>query len=327
MAMMMQQATRILATGIIAAACAACAPGGQADGSLDSADQSTGELHHVVPIVAELPSGNLQAKVIEIASDADLLDTVSSTDTAYIHTQSEGEWYFKSGNYLLGIESFTQYHQELNAWVDFDTGSKVAPAQARIVGHSYRGQGWDIPSLDNDGEWPASANSVWVVGTESGILGMGGAPQGIPFGTEVFGSLQTYGGVLSTPYLIVDTSPREDSERIQALFAFDADTLLGGHSAGSSAAKRLARDLGLTNVWLYGTPNYSRWTGVYTQTETNKSTGEQSVAEVINNNNDPVTNCLLFPIHLVSLAWGTVQCHNYSNWDYESTSPEQTVCE
>ena len=50
------------------------------------------------------------------------------------------------------------------------------------------------------------------------------------------------------------------------------------------------------------------------------------VAEVINNNDDPVTNVLAFPFSLVSLAWGTAKCHDYSHWDYEATSPVAAVC-
>jgi hypothetical protein len=101
--------------------------------------------------------------------------------------------------------------------------------------------------------------------------------------------------------------------------------VLGGHSAGSSAAKRVARDLGLDDVWLYGTPNYSRKDGEYTQIETSGS--KKMTAQVINNNDAPVTNCLKFPIHLVSLAWGTAKCHDYSSWDYKAKSPETTVCQ
>ena len=318
--MEMQRSIRILVTGIFITTCAACAPS-SSEGSGEDADNSAGAVARELPTRAELPSGTLQAKVIEIASSDDLADAVDASDTVYIHTADDGVWYFKSGNYLLGIESFTQYHRKLDAWVDLDTGSKVAPMQARVVGHSYRGQGWDLPK---EGRWPVSANSVWVIGTEGGFFGMGGAPQGMPLGTEVFGSMQTYGGALSTPYLFADGSPSYDSDRIQALFNFGSDTLLGGHSAGSSTARRLALDLGLTNVWLYGTPNYSRESGEYTTIETSEAT---MVAQVINNNDDPVTNCLSSPINLVSLAWGTVKCHNYSNWDYTATSPVEATCE
>jgi hypothetical protein len=315
-----RQIIGILAMGFFAAAAFGCAPGGAEEGS-DNADRSSAALEHEAPTAAALPSGDLQAQVVEISGDADLLSAVNDNGTAYIHTLDNDVWYWKSGNYLLGIESFVQYHKKADAWVDFDTGSKVAPRMARVVGHNYRGSGWFIPSLDNGGEWPVSADSVWVVGTDGGILGMGGAPQGIPIGTEVFGSMQTYGGITSTPYLIADDSPKHDSARIQGMFSFGPDTLLGGHSAGSSAARRLAIDLGLTSVWLYGTPNYSRKDGAYEQHEKNGMAGE-----VINNDDDPVTNCLWFPIHLVSLAWGTSKCHNYSNWDYQQTAPVETVC-
>ena len=54
--------------------------------------------------------------------------------------------------------------------------------------------------------------------------------------------------------------------------------------------------------------------------------GHAMVAEVINNNDDPVTNVLAFPFSLVSLAWGTARCHDYSHWDYEATSPVTAVC-
>jgi hypothetical protein len=314
-----QQAIGIFSMGILASVGAACAGAESAEDGLGGTLR-TGQL-----IAAPLPSGALQGKVVEIASDAELLNAVTSNDNAYIHEQSDGAWYFKSGNYLLGIESFTQYSQQFDGWVDLGSGDKVAPAQARVVGQSPHGQGWDIPSLEHDGQWPVRANSVWVIGTENGRFGMGGAPQGIPFGTEVFGAMQTYGGVTSTPYLIFDSSPNPDSSRIRALFSFRSDTLIGGHSAGATAARRVALDVGLSHTWLYGTPNYSRGNGAYSKTETNGS--HKMVAEVINNNNDPVTHVLAFPFSLVSLAWGTAKCHNYSGWDYQATSPVTAVCQ
>src|SRR6185369_17655101 len=131
-----------------------------------------------------------------------------------------GAWYFKSGNYLLGIESFVQFKKEISAWVTFDAGDNVAPEEARVVGHNYRGQGWTIPALKTGGKWPMSTNNVWVVGTNDGILGMGGAPDGMPLGTKVFGSMQSYGSFTSTPYLVADASTRNDSSRIRKLFSF-----------------------------------------------------------------------------------------------------------
>jgi hypothetical protein len=293
---------------------AGCAGGGDHETTQD-------ELELGALVSVHLPSGNLQAGVVEIASGAELLDAVTNHGTTYIHDQGLGAWYFKSGNYLLGIEAFTQYHQVWDQWIDFGSGDKVAPAQARVVGANFHGEGWMLPP---DGEWPVPSNSVWVVGTDGGIFGMGGAPQGIPFGTEVFGSMQTYGGILSTPYLLFDGSPRYDSSRIRAAFSFNASTLLGGHSAGSSAARRLGLDVGLSNVWLYGTPNYGRGSGAYLKSETSGS--HTMRAEVINNNSDPVTNVLTNPFSLVSLAWGTEKCHDYSHWDYKRTSPVTVVC-
>lgn len=292
--------------------------------SIDEVDPSDGTLETGELVAVTLPSGALQAKVVDIANAGGLLDAVTHNDNAYIHDLAAGAWYYKSGNYLLGIESFTQYRQELDRWIDFGSGDKVAPAQTRIVGESPRGAGWNIPSLDHAGQWPVRANSVWVVGTEDGRFGMGGAPQGIPLGTEVFGAMQTYGGALSTPYLFADGSPHSDSSRIRARFSFRADTLIGGHSAGSTSARRIALDVGLNHVWLYGTPNYSRNSGAYLKTETNGS--HKMVAEVINNPSDPVTHVLANPFSLVSLAWGTAKCHNYSQWNYQATSPVTAVC-
>jgi hypothetical protein len=310
-----------ISLGLIAAACAACAA---ADPSGDAIDEAA--VPTLGAIAVDPPSGALQATVIELASPDGLLDAVTHHDNVYLHVQSEHAWYFKSGNYLLGIEAFTQYHQELDAWIDFGSGDKVAPAQTRIVGHSPHGRGWEIPSLDNGGQWPERANSVWMIGTESGRFGMGGAPQDIPLGTEAFGAMQTYGGALSTPYLLFDKSPGRDSTRVRARFAFHSDTLLGGHSAGASAARRIALDVGLDDVWLYGTPNYSRGNGAYEKTETSSSTHRTMVAEVINNNDDPVTNVLRNPFSLVTLAWGTAKCHDYSHWDYQQTAPVDLVC-
>ncbi len=48
------------------------------------------------------------------------------------------------------------------------------------------------------------------------------------------------------------------------------------------------------------------------------------VAEVVNNPDDPVTNCLWDPFRLISVAWGDGKCHDYAKWDYEKTSPAQT---
>jgi len=64
--------------------------------------------------------------------------------------------------------------------------------------------------------------------------------------------------------------------------------------------------------------------GAYVKTET--TNGHTMVAEVINNHDDPVTHVLATPWNLVSLAWGTAKCHNYSGWDYQRTSPVTVVC-
>jgi hypothetical protein len=314
------QAIAYLSLAVIAAAPAACVPFG-AEASGDGADPDAAvELGQLVAV--EPPAGTLQSPVIELASSAGLTTAVTGHDNVLFHVASEHAWYFKSGNYLLGVEQFVQFHQELDRFIDFGVQDKVAPGKARVVGHSFRGQGWNIPAAT--GQWPASINSAWVVGTESARLGMGGAPQGIAMGTEVFGSMQTYGGTLSTPYLEFDDSPSHDSTRIRAQFGFNADTVLGGHSAGASAARRIALDLGLGHVWLYGTPNYTRGSGAFVKTETSGS--HTMHAEVINNNDDPVTNSLANPFTLVSLAWGTARCHDYSHWDYQKTSPVTVVC-
>ncbi|HEX4417852.1 MAG TPA: hypothetical protein VH165_08135 [Kofleriaceae bacterium] len=316
------QATRLLSIGCIATSFAALAGCATANGDLDPIDEDatlqTGKL-----VAVSLPSGALQSSTVEIADDSGLRAAVTSHDNVYIHDQAAGAWYYKSGNYLLGIESFTQYSQEFDRWVDFGSGDKVAPMQTRVVGSSPDGAGWDLPS-DHAGQWPVRGNSVWVIGTEDGRFGMGGAPQGIPEGTEAFGSMQTYGGTLSTPYLEFDSSPNDDSSRIRGKFSFNANTLLGGHSAGSTAARRIALDVGLNHVWLYGTPNYSRGNGSFQTTEKNGS--HTMVAEVINNPSDPVTHVLTSPWSLVSLAWGTAKCHDYSHWNYQHTSPVSQVC-
>ncbi|HEX3760205.1 MAG TPA: hypothetical protein VHW23_15920 [Kofleriaceae bacterium] len=312
-----------MALAVLAAAPAACVPfGAEAtpDGIEDVEPDATVELGKLVAV--EPPAGTLQNSVIELASSADLTTAVIGRGSVFFHVASEHAWYFESGNYLLGVEQFVQFHQELDRFIDFGVQDKVAPGKARVVGHSFRGQGWNIPAAT--GQWPAAINSVWVIGTDSGQFGMGGAPQGIPMGTEVFGSMQTYGGVLSTPFLEFDDSPNHDSSRIRAGFAFNADTLLGGHSAGASAARRIGLDLGLGHVWLYGTPNYSRGSGAFVKTETSGS--HTMHAEVINNHDDPVTNSLANPFTLVSLAWGTAKCHSYTGWDYQKTSPVTVIC-
>jgi hypothetical protein len=309
---------RLLASGMLVTACAACASteAGQAEDVGDLAAQ----LGYEAPIAAALPSGSLQAKVVEIGSEADLPATLSANDMAYIHASRSGAWYFESGHYLLGVESFVQSHQEIDAWVTFGGGGDVAPARARIVAQNEDGQGWSVSSLLHAGSWPETVDGVWVVGTNDGVLSMNGAPERIPLGTVVVGSMQAYGGIPSTPWLFADESTHDDSTRIRALVSLDASTLLGGHSAGSSTARRIALDLGLKHVFLYGTPNYSRGSGARTVTS------QGMAAEVINNDDDPVTNCLADPWTLVSLAWGTAKCHDYESWDYEQTSPREAVC-
>jgi hypothetical protein len=307
---------RVVAVGIVAAACAACV-------GAEEADEDTGTTARALAaaVSATLPSGSLQASVVQVASDAGLLAAVEAHDGVYIHVQDHGVWYYKTGPYLLGIESFTQYGQSWDGWVNLGSGGKVAPRQARVVGQDHRGQGWDIPSVDTGGSWPARVNAVWVVGTDHGVLGMTGAPEAIALGTEVFGSMQTYGNIESTPYLYGDDSTSHDASRIRAAFPFQASTVLGGHSAGSSVARRIGLDLGLTHVWLYGTPNYGRNSGEYTEHD------HAMVAQVINNADDPVTNCLANPFHLLSVAWGDGKCHNYAGWDYEKTAATQIVCQ
>ena len=305
--------------GVVFATFAGCATAEIGLEPIDDGAVETGQL-----VAVTLPPGALQDSVVTIADQSGLLDAVNHNNGVYIHDQAAGAWYYKSGNYLLGIESFTQYSQQLDKWIDFGSGDRVAPMKARVVGHNVRGQGWQIPQLAAAGQWPAAINSVWVIGTDNGRFGMGGAPQGIPLGTEVFGAMQDYGGALSTPYLFADSSPRSDASRIRGLVSLRANTLLGGHSAGASAARRIALDVGIDHVWLYGTPNYGRGSGAYVKTET--SNGHTMVAEVINNHDDPVTHVLATPWNLVSLAWGTAKCHNYSGWDYQRTMPVTVVC-
>lgn len=304
---------KLLLLGLALTACAT------AD-AVEPIDDGELELAALTPVT--LPSGSLAAGVVEIANINALRDAVTHHDNKYIHDQAAGAWYYKSGTYLLGIESFTQYSQQLDRWIDFGSGDKVAPLQTRIVG-ADAGAGWDLPS-DHGGQWPARINSVWVIGTEDGRFGMGGAPRGIPLGTEAFGAMQTYGGALSTPFLEFDGSPKSDSSRIRGKVAINGATLLGGHSAGSTVARRIALDVGINHVWLYGTPNYGRGNGAYQKTET--SSGRTMVAEVINNPSDPVTHVLATPWSLVSLAWGTAKCHSYANWDYQDTSQRVQVC-
>src|SRR5258705_876432 len=145
---------------VIGSFCAmiAAAGAGCAGAEVSDADHSGDTVELGALVAVDLPPGNLQASVVEIASEADLQSAVTTHNSVYIHDQSQRAWYFKSGNYLLGIESFTQFHQELDQWIDFGSGDKVAPARARVVGHSFRGQGWVIPSLDHAGQWPAPIN-------------------------------------------------------------------------------------------------------------------------------------------------------------------------
>jgi len=308
---------RLLALGMLVMACAACA---RAEGAGEEVGNLTDPLAYEAPIAAALPSGSLQAKVVEIGSEAELPATLSANGMAYIHASRSGAWYFESGHYLLGVESFVQYHQELDAWVAFGSGGSVAPARARVLAQNVDGQGWSGLSPLEGGSWAEAVNGVWVVGTNDGVLNMTGAPERIAVGTVVVGSMQAYGGIVSTPWLLADESTHADSSRIRSLVSIDASTQLGGHSAGSSAARRIALDLGSKHVFLYGTPNYSRGDGAWTVS------GGGMVAEVINNDDDPVTNCLAEPWTLASLAWGTAKCHSYEGWDYEKTSPRVVVC-
>jgi hypothetical protein len=302
---------------MLVVACAACAPAG---GAGEEVGSLTDSLAYEAPIAAALPSGSLQAKVVEIDREAELPAALGANSTAYIHVSASGAWYFESGHYLLGVESFTQYHQEIDAWVAFGSGNRVAPARARILAESVEGQGWSGLSPLEGESWVEAVNGVWIVGTNDGILNMDGAPERIPVGTVVVGSMQAYGGIVSTPWLLDDASTHADSSRVRSLVTIDAGTQLAGHSAGSSTARRVALDLGLSHVFLYGTPNYSRGDGA------RRVSSGGMVAEVINNDDDPVTNCLAAPWSLASLAWGTAKCHDYDGWDYERTSARVVVC-
>jgi hypothetical protein len=307
----------LLASGMVVMACAAC--GSAQGGPGEDIGDLTAPLAYEAPIAAGLPSGTLQATVVEIRSEAELPATLDANGMVYIHASGSGAWYFETGNYLLGVESFVQYHKELDEWVAFGSGGDVAPARARVVAENVDGEGWSLSPLVQ-GSWPEAIDGVWVVGTNDGVLAMGDAPERIPVGTVVVGSMQAYGGIPSTPWLYDDESTHDDSSRIRALVSIDASTQLGGHSAGSSTARRIALDLGLSHVFLYGTPNYSRGSGARTV-----DSGGMA-AEVINNDDDPVTNCLAAPWSLLSLAWGTAKCHSYEGWDYQKTSPRVVVC-
>jgi hypothetical protein len=133
--------------------------------------------------------------------------------------------------------------------------------------------------------------------------------------------MQAYGGTLSTPWLYADESTHADSSRIREIVHIDASTQLGGHSAGSSTARRIALDVGVDHAFLYGTPNYTRGSGARTVTS------GAVTFEVINNDDDPVTNCLAAPWSLLSIAWGTAKCHDYAGWDYTKTTPRDPICD
>jgi hypothetical protein len=44
-------------------------------------------------------------------------------------------------------------------------------------------------------------------------------------------------------------------------------------------------------------------------------------AGLVADTGDPVTNVLTNPFSLVTLAWGTAPCHDYTSWNYKATSP------
>jgi len=71
--------------------------------------------------------------------------------------------------------------------------------------------------------------------------------------------MQTYGGAPSTVSLEGDRSTAADARRIRELFRFNAATLLGGHSAGSAVARRIALDH-TTNVRSEPTYPSPSWT-------------------------------------------------------------------
>jgi hypothetical protein len=93
--------------------------------------------------------------------------------------------------------------------------------------------------------------------------------------------------------------------------------------------QRVELDLGLRNVWLYGTPNYVRGNGAYVKTEVARHgvSTTTAILHVINNNDDLVTDILARPPNALSAAWGTVACHDYSHWIYQRMSPVIAVCQ
>ena len=100
--------------------------------SIDEVDPSDGTLETGELVAVTLPSGALQAKVVDIANAGGLLDAVTHNDNAYIHDLAAGAWYYKSGNYLLGIESFLRAHDGIRQ-VGLEGRFAARPARSQHV--------------------------------------------------------------------------------------------------------------------------------------------------------------------------------------------------
>ncbi|WP_158501608.1 discoidin domain-containing protein [Vitiosangium sp. GDMCC 1.1324] len=188
-------------------------------------------------------------------------------DNVYLLNVPSMQWYFKTGFYLLKIDSWFDDARPKDWPWSTPKGPFSAPLVARVVGIGARPATMTTAGSEkttwqfSPGLMPQSdPNVLAIIGTGNGPFDMSGFPLGIPLGSVVVGSRQTYGGIGSTPGLFDLGAVNTDAANARNHFintvghGTNANTNIIAHSAGSVVGEALIRNYSAGHGWFYGTP-------------------------------------------------------------------------
>ncbi|WP_224367865.1 FG-GAP-like repeat-containing protein [Hyalangium versicolor] len=273
-------------------------------------------------------------------------------ENIYLLNVPSMQWYFKTGFYLLKIDSWFDDARPKD-WPWDSKGPFSAPLVARVVGIGARPATMTTAGSEKT-TWQFSPglvsqndpNVLVIIGTGNGPFDMTGFPLGIPLGSVVVGSRQTYGGILSTPGLIDTDAVNRDATNARNHFintvghAPNTNTNVIAHSAGSVVGEALLRNYSSGHGWFYGTPRKGCSTASG-PCERYFEAGSGWDMYVRNNQADPVAGILYVPVGGIYASLGDASSkpinpntprsdleglgdrayHNYNNWDIWKVEP------
>ena len=277
-------------------------------------------------------------------------------DNVYLLNVPSMQWYFKTGFYLLKIDSWFDDARPRSLPWDNPQGPFSAPLVARVVGvgprpSTYTTAGserttWQFsPGMTPQGD----PNVLAIIGTSNGPFDMRGFPLGIPLGSVVVGSRQTYGGIGSTPELLNQSLVNTDATNARNHFintvgyAPNIHTNVIAHSAGSVVGEALLRNYGAGHGWFYGTPKFgcNSYVGACQRGFVAGSGWDMYIR---NNQGDPVAGIIAtVPLGIYAAfvnsntgpinpntprgdlnPYGDLAYHSYNNWDIWKVDPVVT---